>query len=233
MHLDYLRMQLPVRKPHRLAAMGALVEAASACAASPGHTAQPFSPTPTAGPFLRDAWSRDILVHLRSRAESLADSRGKVLGSAVTGDANILASELGEGDLVFVDPPYSAVHYSRFYHVLETITLGQSVTVSGTGRYPPQAIRPRSRYSLPAESEFAFGQLLETIGGRKSGVLITFPAGLASNGLCGARVVDLAKNWFTVDSIRIKNRFSTLGGNKRNRSARMKSEELLLSLVPK
>ena len=64
-------------------------------------------------------------------------------------------------------------------------------------------------------------------------MLITFPAGTASNGLSGAEVVDIARHWFKVDSLTIKSRFSTLGGNRRNRSARMKSAELLLSLTPK
>ena len=42
----------------------------------------------------------------------------------------------------------------------------------------------------------------------------------------------MARNWFAVDYIKVKSRFSTLGGNTRNRSARVRSEELLLSLDP-
>lgn len=233
LYFDYLRLHLPRCRPHSEAALGVLVETASACAASPGHTAQPFSPTVTAGPYLRHSWSLDVLDLARRRAELLSAAAAKQPGTALAGDANQLASELQEGDLVFVDPPYSAVHYSRFYHVLETIAVGQNVTVSGAGRYPPREQRPRSRYSLPSASRSALHQLLTTIGGRKCGVLITFPAGTASNGLSGAEVVDMARHWFKVDSVTIKSRFSTLGGNRRNRSARMKSEELLLSLTPK
>lgn len=233
-HFDHLRRQLPARRPHRLAALGALVETASSCAASPGHTAQPFSPNDTAGPYLLQSWSRDVLQNVRRCAELLSGFGARVLGSAIVGDANAVASKLREGDLVFVDPPYSAVHYSRFYHVLETITVGREVSVSGTGRYPPREFRPQSRYSQPSESSPALEQLFTTIADRKCGVLMTFPAGSASNGLSGDQVTDMARKRFEVKKKKkVASRFSTLGGNTRNRDARVNSDELLLSLVPR
>ena len=68
---------------------------------------------------------------------------------------------------------------------------------------------------------------------RGCGVIVTFPAGPASNGLSGTQVIDIAQKWFSVHCAKVKSRFSTLGGNTRNRSARMRSEELVLSLHPK
>ena len=231
--LDSLRVCLPPRRPHHHAGLAAVIQTASACAASPGHTAQPFKPTTSAGPFLLHSWSRDVIKRTRVHAGLLSEIGSKQPGVAVTGDANHLASRLGEGDLVFIDPPYSSVHYSRFYHVLETVAHGKPVDVAGVGRYPPRALRPSSSYSLPSESEHAFRELLQIIGARRCGAIVTFPAGLASNGLSGTKVIDLAREWFSVDYVKVKSRFSTLGGNSRNRSARMRSEELLLSLHPK
>ena len=232
-YLDCLRSSIPRRSPHRIAALAALIRTASACAASPGHTAQPFGPTVSAEPYLRHAWAKDVVQHVRRHGELLSAIGSKKEGVALSCDANTIASGLSAGDLVFIDPPYSSVHYSRFYHVLETIVGGRCIEVSGVGRYPPPELRPRSRYSLPSESELALYQLLETIGECRSGVIVTFPAGSASNGLSGQRVIDMARNWFKVDCIRVKSRFSTLGGNTRNRSARVRTEELLLSLDPK
>ena len=232
-YLDSLRNTIPRRRPHRMPALAALVQAASACAASPGHTAQPFGPTASAEPYLRHAWAKDVVQRVRHHAERLSAIGSKKEGEALSGDANTVASGLSDGDLVFIDPPYSSVHYSRFYHVLETIAAGGRIEVSGVGRYPPRELRPRSRYSLPSEADSALHQLLETIGERRSGVIVTFPAAVASNGLSGQRVIDIARNWFTVDYIKVKSRFSTLGGNTRNRSARVRTEELLLSLAPK
>ena len=232
-YLDCLRSAIPRRSPHRMAALAALVQTASTCAASPGHTAQPFGPTASAEPYLRHAWTKDVVQCVRHHAERLTVIFSKKEGVALSGDANTIASSLSDGDLVFIDPPYSSVHYSRFYHVLETIAVGRYIEVSGVGRYPPRELRPRSRYSVPSESGLALYQLLEAIGKCRSGVIVTFPAGVASNGLSGQRVIDIAHNWFNVDCIKVKSRFSTLGGNTRNRSARVGSEELLLSLVPK
>ncbi len=231
-YLDSLRNCLPQRLPHRDAGLAALVQAASACAASPGHTAQPFKPTASAGPHLLHSWSRDVLASARAHAQILSKISSKQLGKAVTGDANLLASELSDGDLVFIDPPYSSVHYSRFYHVLETVATGQCVAVTGIGRYPPRELRPTSRYSLLSESELALQDLLHTISARGCGAIMTFPAGLASNGLSGSKVLNIARELFAVDCIKVHSQFSTLGGNARNRSARMRSEELLLNLHP-
>ena len=232
-YFDSLRSAAPRRHPHRMAALAALVQAASVCAAAPGHTAQPFGPTMSAEPYLRHAWSKDVVERVRHYGGRLSAIDPKKQGVALSCDANTIAGGLSDGDLVFVDPPYSSVHYSRFYHVLETIAAGTCVQVSGVGRYPPRELRPRSRYSLPSEADSALHQLLEKIGECRSGVIGTFPAGMASNGLSGQRVIDIARNWFTVDYIKVKSRFSTLGGNTRNRSARVRTEELLLSLEPK
>ena len=231
--LDSLRRCLPLGNSQRMAALAALVQAASACAASPGHTAQPFSPTPSAEPYLRHSWALNVVHRVRHHANLLSAVRSKKEGTTLTGDANTIARDLNEADLVFIDTPYSAVHYSRFYHVLETVAVGKNVPVSGTGRYPPSELRPRSRYSLLSEAGIALHELLETVGRRRAGAIITFPAGSASNGLSGEQVIEIARNWFAVDSVTVKNRFSTLGGNTRNRSARIGSEELLLSLIPK
>src|SRR5258708_612844 len=55
--LDALRAELPQQCPATTIALGALIQAASRCAAAPGHTAQPFQPTRTAKPFLQEAWA--------------------------------------------------------------------------------------------------------------------------------------------------------------------------------
>lgn len=231
--LDALRLTVPVRQPYQDAALASLIQVGSVCAASPGHTAQPYRPTLTAEPHLREAWSRSVFDRVRQNAAQLSKIKAKSKGVAFTSDANSIANDLQDGDLVFIDPPYSAVHYSRFYHVLETLAIGNKVNVSGKGRYPPQEQRPRSRYSLPAKAHYAFKQLLETIGKCRAGVIITFPAREASNGISGSQVYEIARQWFSVDCVKIKGRFSTLGGNTINRSARVHSEEFLFSLSPK
>jgi adenine-specific DNA methylase len=232
LYLDALRVHLPQNAGHATVALAALIQTASRCSASPGHTAQPFKPNKTAGPFVVEAWMRDPLSLVEDAALALAPLHAKVKGEARKSDALDMAAQLKEGDLVFLDPPYSGVHYSRFYHVLETLASGQRVTVSGTGRYPPSEERPRSDYSIISKSEAALKQLLATLAETGCSVIITFPAGEASNGLSGDTVVEVAAQYFSIKTMKVSSRFSTLGGNLSNRDARLNAEELILTLRP-
>lgn len=238
--IDALRAKLPSTEPARTVALAALIQAASQSAAAPGHTAQPFQPTKTAKPFLADAWKRDIPTRVRSGFESLAGQCAMRIGGSRVADANDAAEELVEGDLVFLDPPYSGVHYSRFYHVLETIAQGSCGEVTGVGRYPAPILRPRSSYSVTSESNFALDELLSTISSRGARAILTFPDHECSNGLSGESVREISNRYFRVKEKTVKSKFSTMGGTgkaQRNeeglRSARHHADELILVLVPK
>jgi adenine-specific DNA methylase len=140
---------------------------------------------------------------------------------------------LEENDLVFIDPPYSGVHYSRFYHVLETIARGECGAVSGVGRYPPPAERPRSRYSVASESREAVSDLLATISARGATAIVTFPDKKCSNGISSYLLEKLGRVHFReVERKIVRGRFSTLGGNGQHRDARQPSAELVLILRP-
>lgn len=238
--IDALRAKLPSNEPARTVALAALIQAASQSAASPGHTAQPFQPTKTAKRYLEDAWNRGIPIRTRSSFEALANQCAQRVGSSRVADANIAAADLLEGDLVFLDPPYSGVHYSRFYHVLETIAQGACGDVSGVGRYPAPEHRPRSSYSVISESSFALNNLLETISSRGARAILTFPDHECSNGLSGDSVRKIASRHFRVREKSVKSKFSTMGGtgnSERNgeggRAARHHAMELMLVLKPK
>ncbi len=217
----------------RATCLAATIMAASRCAAAPGHTAQPFKATGAAGEYLRRAWNRDPLVYARKAAEEMGATKALRKGSTEVGDANTVADTLGEDDLVFVDPPYSAVQYSRFYHVLETIARQESGPVEGVGRYPPYEERPQSRYSLKTASRGAISELLERLAARGCTVILTFPQDEASNGLSGVAIERMARRSFRVRRRSVSTRFSTLGGNGTNRDARKDAKELILVLRPK
>lgn len=237
--IDALRANLPRREPVRTVALAALIQAASQCAAAPGHTAQPFQPTRTAKFFLAEAWSKDIVAKTHCAFELLAGQCAKERGGADVCDANHAAEQLQPGDLAFIDPPYSGVHYSRFYHVLETIATGACGDVSGVGRYPAPALRPRSRYSVSSESEEALEDLLETVASRGARAILTFPDHECSNGLGGDTVRELAADRFHIREKKVRSRFSTLGGtrddsgNESGRVGRHHPNELMLVLEPK
>ena len=236
--LDVLRRTLPEDEREFTVALAALIDAASECAASPGHTAQPFQPTRTARRYIAEAWNRDIFEHTREVFALLSGQVAQRVGRADVRDANDVARRLREGDLVFLDPPYSGVHYSRFYHVLETIARGEAGDVFGVGRYPARELRPRSRYCVRSESAIALNDLLETIAGRRARAIMTFPDHSCSNGLSGQVVREIAGRHFRIDEDIVASRFSTLGGtgderaNEAGRAARQEANELLLVLDP-
>lgn len=236
---DALRRTIPRHGEARSIALAALIEAASKCAAAPGHTAQSFQPTRSAKRFLQEAWDRDVCIRVKNSLLQFADSVALRVGGASVQDANKVAETLAQGDLVFIDPPYSGVHYSRFYHVLETIAQGVCGEVSGVGRYPSPEKRPKSDYSIGTKSANALDKLLKTLASRKARAILTFPNHECSNGLSGQEVEKIASKHFSVRKKTVKSRFSTLGGNKsgkpksQGRAARKNAEELILLLKEK
>jgi adenine-specific DNA methylase len=218
-----------------------LIQAASSCAAAPGHTAQPFQPTRTANKFLNTSWRLDIVKATRLALSELAGVHSqKKGGHAKVADANDAAQQLRKNDLVFIDPPYSGVHYSRFYHVLETIAQGKCGEVSGTGRYPHARKRPISDYSITTKAPDALDGLLKTIAAKKARAILTFPDHDCSNGLSGKSVRRIARKHFSIKFSRVKSLFSTMGGTgdkTRNGEAKRKprhiAKELMLVLEPK
>jgi len=234
--LDRALALLPEREPDRSACRAALIAAAGYCAAAPGHTAQPFQPTESAIPYIRDFWRRDPLTYARSWLMQIAPRFARCKGSTDVADAVEVAETLRDTDLVIIDPPYSDVQYSRFYHVLEAIARAETkeslLTVSGAGRYPPASERARSDFSLKSQSRTAFVNLLDSLADVGCHAIITFPAARCSNGLSGAQIARLAKKQFEVHTKTVRGRFSTLGGNGTTRAARTASAELIISLSP-
>jgi adenine-specific DNA-methyltransferase len=243
---DYLLDTLPSDQKLRDVCLAAVITAATRCVASPGHTAQPFQPTKTAKKFIKIAWDLDPIKSCATIIKEIAPLHAKIKGRALVADAKELASRLKKGDLVIVDPPYSGVQYSRFYHVLETIARGRCGPVSGVGRYPVLYERPQSAFSKVGQSLKALEDLVSKLAHKEATVIFTFPKGKCSNGLSGDIVIEVVKKWFDISpSSRIHEHavlgnFSTMGGNnklklKNNRvkTSRVKSEELLLLLKPK
>ena len=241
---DYLLKNIPKNPRYKDVCLAAIIVAASRCAAAPGHTAQPFQPTRSAGKFIKISWNLDPFKSCETALKEIAPMHAKKKGSAYIVDAKKLIAKLKKGDLVLVDPPYSGVQYSRFYHVLETIARGKCGKVSGIGRYPALSERPQSKFSNAGQSLKALESLLSALAKREVTVIFTFPKGESSNGLSGNKIIEYSKKYFNLDKRRthhhvIAGRFSTLGGNnkvnKHNKLkySRIDSEELVLLLKPK
>ena len=228
--LDAMLDTLPEDGEVRDICLAATIVAASKCAAAPGHTAQPFKSTTPAAKYLLEAWSKDAIHEATAALERIAHLHAERRGSAKVGEANAIAKSLNEHDVVFIDPPYSAVQYSRFYHVLETVARGNCGAVEGVGRYPSLDERPQSLYSSNSKSSDAMLELLKRLSDRGCTVVLTFPLGECSNGMSGRWIENRAKQFFKVTKKTVNSRFSTLGGNTRIRDAWLETKELILVL---
>jgi hypothetical protein len=231
--LDCMLQLLPSSEPERSVCLAATIVAASKSVAAPGHTAQPFQPTERASKFINGAWRSDPLLLAQKALTDICPRYARITGEALVSDALDVASNLNSDDLVIIDPPYSGVQYSRFYHVLETIARGYCGSVTGIGRYPPIEERPQSDFSKRSRAKAALETLVSLLADAGACAIFTFPAGECSNGLSGEFVIETAKRFFDIDTQMVEGRFSTLGGNNIYRVSRSKSKELLLFMRPR
>lgn len=233
--LDVLYKHLPDDPIEFKTAMAILLRAASACAASPGHTAQPFQPTSRLIPHIQQAWSRDVLSECDRQLRILGPRHALKLGEARTCGASLVVQEVNAGDLVFCDPPYSAVQYSRFYHVLEGIARGGWSNVDGAGRAPNREDRASSDYSRKSKARVAMSGLLRGLSEKKCKVILTFPSAQASNGLSGEDIAEMAREDWHVSRIEVNSNHSTLGGSsgEDGRGGRRSVKESVVLLKPR
>ena len=232
--IDYMLKYLPDNESDKLLCHAAIIASASQYSASPGHTAQPFNPSNEKGlKHIIEAWSKDPLEYFERKLYSLANEYVNTLGKSVTADALDVCKNLTKDDLVFIDPPYSGVQYSRFYHVLETIARNTKYDVTGVGRYPEITERPQSLFSNVGTSKKALEDLLTALSKTNATVVITYPEKECSNGLSGDYILEIADEYYETSKIQLRSKFSTMGGNNSNRDSHMHYEELILVLNPK
>lgn len=78
------------------------------------------------------------------------------------GDTNLLAKKIC-ADVVYIDPPYNSRQYSRFYHVLETLTKWDEPKLHGVALKPdPENMSDYCRI----EAKNRFAELIRDIKGR-------------------------------------------------------------------
>ena len=75
--------------------------------------------------------------------------------------------------VVYADPPYTRDHYSRYYHLLETLVLYDYPEISGIGQY--RSDRYSSQFSIKTNVPKAFGELVMAAAKLKSTIIISYP----------------------------------------------------------
>jgi len=112
----------------------------------------------------------------------------------------------------YVDPPYSAEQYSRFYHVLETVVQYDNPGLQYKALYRTDRFKSRFCYKNSVEGEFAF--IMREVSTRRSSLVISY----SEKGLFPAeKLQQLGKKYFNHIELRQNNyAHSTLGKGKNN-----------------
>lgn len=76
------------------------------------------------------------------------------------------------GTIVYADPPYQSVHYSRFYHAIETLVRYDYPQVHYKGRYRDD--RHQSPFCLKTKVDFAFTNLFNGVKSRKAHLSLSY-----------------------------------------------------------
>ncbi len=82
--------------------------------------------------------------------------------------------------VVYCDPPYTSDHYSRYYHLVETLLLYDYPKIESKGQYRPD--RFYSSFSIKTQVYQAFKDLIKAASQLKSTLVLSYPdCGLLSD----------------------------------------------------
>lgn len=163
MELDSLRCAIdivhPINGTERDTCLSALLLSATTCATGP-HFAQPYQVG--SAKLMRTiverrarsvSWEFDLaLERIAGRPAPKYPAIGFSQGDWREAISNFRDATSGRSAAVYVDPPYSKLQYSRYYHVLNTLLSYDYPEVIGIGRYPEKTQRFSSRFEYRPES---------------------------------------------------------------------------------
>ena len=157
------------------AIMAALIFSMSYCSQSTGHFAQFHTLTP-------DNFRSILMYRLRAIPEYFKKKLHELLVALNHQPVHhIRVSSLDYVDciatlpsrtIIYADPPYSAVHYSRFYHTLETLVLYDNPKLDYRGRY--RGDRFQSPFDQKRNVARAFEALFSSVRQQSCHLLLSY-----------------------------------------------------------
>jgi adenine-specific DNA-methyltransferase len=202
--------------------LAAWLGAAGVVINAPGHTAQFLKPGNDAiYKRIRRQWKRPVWPAFIDQLDAIQAVGTKKwrAGNEVCNDDALTLLESPDFDdvaVVYADPPYTKDHYSRFYHVYETLYRYDFPASRGTGRYPPD--RFQTPFSLVRDVEEAFRKLFTGVAKRGLPLVLSYPDnGLLHRG--STRVSALLEEYFSIRTTHhVTLQHSTLGASSGSRT---------------
>lgn len=183
---------------------GSLMFAMAYCSQSTGHYAQYRD--------IKKENVEDILIYRKKEILPLFESKFKSLKAYYNGSNNTsyshefmsldyidALSNIDSNSIVYADPPYQFVHYSRFYHALETLVRYDYPEVKYKGRY--RTDRHQSPFCIRTQVKQAFTALFEGVGKKNSSLVLSY----SNSGMISLEsLVSLANTIFSNYQISVK-----------------------------
>lgn len=130
-----------------------------------------------------DTSMKDILIYRRKKIWPLFEKKFHELclfcmnpniykQKLVSLDFEECLKNIPQNSTVYADPPYSFVHYSRFYHVLETLVLYDYPEIQYKGRYRNN--RHQSPFSIKSKAPSAFTTMFKEVKQTNSNLILSY-----------------------------------------------------------
>jgi len=160
----------------RWVALACLMHAASYCTPGPGHFAQfrALNSPAVCEDILRYRNRSPKAYFLQKWQEFRKEHRAPIYVNTCAKEdyRKALKLYLPEADLVYADPPYSFVHYSRFYHALETLVRYDYPECQFYGRY--RSDRHQSPFCVRTKVKKAFQDIIVPVAKAKKKLVISY-----------------------------------------------------------
>ena len=117
---------------------------------------------------------KEILPYFKKKLAELIESTGQnnFKHTVTSLDYRECLDSLPTGVLVYADPPYAFVHYSRFYHALETLVKYDYPEVLFKGRY--RIDRHQSPFCKRTEVRNAFKEMFDRIKKKSAKIILSY-----------------------------------------------------------
>jgi adenine-specific DNA-methyltransferase len=212
-------------------AIAAWLLTAHSIANTTGHGAQYLKPTVNGYHRVLRAWARPVTEVFRTQLGALLERRERfaLSGNAVTasGARHFFDLRIDGLAIAYLDPPYTKDHYSRMYHLHETIYLYDNPEIAGAGL--ARVGRAPSEFSTKRTAQSALANLLARASMACESVILSYPVyGLIQLELSEWRA--FTSRWFKhVEVQEFDLHYSTLGAKSGARNKRVTERLFLLN----
>lgn len=193
---------------------------------------------------LRDR-NLDPLAACRSALDAFARRPVRHPGQAVRSDyRDFLRNDRHRFDVIYADPPYTIDHYSRFYHVLETMALYDWPALATMNKRGAPTIlrglyridRHQSPFCIPSQAMTAFTDLFELCRRRAETLVLSYSPDKNDGDAVRPRMLGLsdivtsARRYYPrIEVIQLRHSHRRLNQLQRNRPIDSQGESIILA----